>query len=506
MHVILVSSEVVPFAKTGGLADVCGALPAELERLGIKVTVFMPAYGSIHKAGLHIEGQSIGYSIPIGKKIVDGGLLKSKIPGTDVAVYFIHQPNYFQRADLYGENGSDYDDNSERFTFFCRAVLESVRILDLRPDLIHCNDWQTGLIPALLKCEYHEHPYYENLASLFTIHNLAYQGSFWHWDMLLTGLDWKHFTWKEMEHYGRLNFLKTGIVFADSITTVSPTYALEIQGEELGCGLEGTLRHRAADLSGILNGIDASEWNPATDRNLPANFFAPAAPNELIDEKSLDSKQRCKVELQSELRLAVDPNRPLVGIVGRLVSQKGWSLILPVMRSWLERFEVQWAILGSGEPEVEQVLTALQRQYPYRLAVYLGFSSELAHRIEAGADIFVMPSQYEPCGLNQMYSMAYGTIPVVRRTGGLADTVVNTTAETLRDGTATGFSFDEYSSGALEHALYKAVQTYVYERDTWRRLMSRGMSQDWSWSASARKYAFLYHKTIAQFRGALSQI
>lgn len=504
MHVILVSSEVIPFAKTGGLADVCGALPAELERLGLTVTVFMPAYRSIHKSDPRPEGLPIGYSIPLGKKIVDGGLLKSKIPGTDVDVYFIHQPNYFQRAELYGEDGSDYEDNSERFTFFCRAVLEAVRLLDLKPDLIHCNDWQTGLIPALLKCEYHEHPYYENIASLFTIHNLAYQGNFWHWDMLLTGLDWKHFTWKEMEHYGKLNFLKTGIVFADSITTVSPTYALEIQREELGCGLDGTLRHRADRLSGILNGVDTDEWNPATDRHLPAKFTKPANPSELIDERSLEAKQRCKTELQSEMRLAVDPNRPLIGIVGRLVSQKGWSLILPVMRSWLERMDVQWAVLGSGDPDVEQVLTALQRQYPYQLAVFLGFSTELSHRIEAGADMFLMPSQYEPCGLNQMYSMAYGTIPIVRRTGGLADTVVNATAETMRDGTATGFSFDEYSSGALEHALYKGVQTYLHDRDSWRRLMSRGMSQDWSWTASARKYVTLYRKTIEQLRGSLS--
>jgi starch synthase len=504
MNVILVSSEVVPFAKTGGLADVCGALPAELQRLGIRVSVFMPAYDSVFKAAGQPEGLKLGYAIPLGKKIVDGGLLRSKLPGTNVDIYFVHQPNYFQRPELYGENGTDYDDNSERFTFFCRAVLEATRLLDLRPDLIHCNDWQTGLIPALLKCEYHEHPYYEQLASLFTIHNMAYQGNFWHWDMLLTGLDWKHFTWKEMEHYGRLNFLKTGIVFADAITTVSPTYAKEIQNEDQGCGLDGTLRHRSDQLTGILNGIDIKEWNPAFDKHLPANFSLPGGANLLIDDRALEAKRKCKEALQSEVRLAVDGNRPLIGLVGRLVSQKGWSLILPVMRSWLERADVQWIVLGSGDPDVEQVLAALQRQYPYRLAVYLGFSSELAHRIEAGADMFLMPSQYEPCGLNQMYSMAYGTIPIVRRTGGLADTVVNTTPDSLRAGTATGFTFDEYSPGALEHALYKAVQLYHQDRQAWRQLMSRGMSQDWSWAVSARKYASLYDQTIKRFRASLA--
>lgn len=504
MHVILVSSEVVPFAKTGGLADVCGALPAELERLGIKVSVFMPAYPSVHEQPTKPQPLPLAYAIPLGRKIVDGGLLTAKIPNTNVDVFFINQPNYFHRNGLYGENGGDYEDNSERYIFFCRAVLESIRLLNLQPDVIHCNDWQTGLIPALLKCEYHEHPYYESLSSVFTIHNIAYQGSFWHWDMLLTGLDWKHFTWKEMEHYGRLNFLKTGIVFADALTTVSPTYAREIQTQEHGCGLEGVLRHRADRLSGILNGIDVRQWNPATDPHLPQNYSAPADSNSLISDQSIVAKRECKTKLQAEMRLAVDAEKPLLGIVGRLASQKGWSLILPVMRNWLERIDVQWAVLGSGDPEIEHVLTTLQRQYPYRLAVYLGYSNELSHRIEAGVDMFLMPSQYEPCGLNQMYSMAYGTIPIVRRTGGLADTVVDANAESIRNRTATGFTFDDYSTQALEAALVKGVHVYSQDWETWRQLMSRGMTRDWSWAASASKYAELYRKTIAFTRRPLT--
>jgi starch synthase len=504
MHVILVSSEVFPFAKTGGLADVCGALPAELERLGIKVSVFMPAYRSVFEQSPAPQPIPIGYSVPLGRKVVDGGLLHAKLPDSDVDVYFVNQPNYFHRNGLYGENGSDYEDNSERFIFFCRAVLESIRLLNLQPDLVHCNDWQTGLIPALLKCEYHEHPYYESLACLLTIHNIAYQGNFWHWDMLLTGLDWKHFTWKEMEHFGRLNFLKTGIVFADAVTTVSPTYAQEIQNQEFGCGLDGTLRHRSERLMGILNGIDVNEWNPATDKYLPTNYHPPKDHYSLISDPSIAAKAQCKLKLQADMRLGIDPEKPLIGIVGRLVSQKGWSLILPVMRTWLERLDVQWVVLGSGDSEIEQVLTALQRQYPYRLAVYLGFSTELAHRIEAGADIFLMPSQYEPCGLNQMYSMAYGTIPVVRRTGGLADTVIDANVDNLRNKTATGFTFDEYSAHALENALVRAIHLYAQDPESWRQLMSRGMARDWSWAPSATKYAELYRKTIRLARGPLS--
>ncbi len=503
MHIILASSEVFPFAKTGGLADVCGALPAEIERLGHKVSVFMPAYRSIYQHLENPTASDVHYTVQLGQKVVEGGLIESKIPGTNVDVYFVNQPDYFHRHGLYGENGADYEDNCERFTFFCRAVLESIRLLDLKPDLIHCNDWQTGLIPAILECELRDHPEFESIASLFTIHNIAYQGNFWHWDMLLTGLDWKHFSWKEMEHYGRLNLLKTGLVFADAITTVSPTYAHEIQTPEQGCGLDGTLRHRSTRLMGILNGIDAREWNPASDSHLPYNYTGPTSPDGLIGEQTLKAKQACKLELQNTLRLTPNPEIPLIGIVGRLASQKGWSLILPVMRKWLEKHDVQWAVLGTGDRDVENVLNALHRQFPHRLAYHSGFSDELAHRIEAGADMFLMPSQYEPCGLNQMYSMAYGTIPIVRHTGGLADTVVNATLDTVRDRSATGFSFIDYSPSALEGALYKAVGTYLDDRSTWIQLMSTGMSHDWSWSSSAAKYIEVYARTIELARAGL---
>lgn len=508
MNIILTSSEVVPFAKTGGLADVCGALPDEIQRLGHRVSVFMPAYRSVFQSTSASDGPpqplDVTLEIPIGKKIVEGSLLHGKLPNSDVDIYFVNQPDYFHRHQLYGDGSHDYEDNCERFTFFSRAVLESVRLLDLKTDLIHCNDWQTGLIPALLKCEYHDNPLYEHIASLLTIHNMAYQGSFWHWDMLLTGLNWKHFNWKQMEHYGRLNLLKTGIVFADSINTVSPTYAKEIQTTEQGCGLEGVLQHRADRLSGILNGIDMGEWNPATDRFLPANFSGPSQSGELISAASLSAKQTCKTQLQAELKLAIEPNVPLIGIVGRLASQKGWSLILPVMRKWLERINAQWVVLGTGDQDYQHVLTTLHRQFPHRLSATLGFSNELAHRIEAGADMFLMPSEYEPCGLNQMYSMAYGTVPVVRRTGGLADTVVNATVESIDNRTANGFSFNDFTQTSLEAVLAKAVRTYDEDRETWTQLMSTGMARDWSWSASAKRYCDLYERTVELARNVLS--
>jgi starch synthase len=492
MKIVLASSEVVPFAKTGGLADVCGSLPIQLENLGHEVTVFLPAYTQTLDGNCELVETGVEFEIPVGAKLPQGTLLQSSLPDSNVRVYLVKQPDYFERSGIYGENGEDYADNCARFAFFCRAVLEAIRIQDLQPDLLHANDWQTGLLPAYLKNELAGVPCYENIATVFTIHNLAYQGVFWHWDMLLTGLDWKHFNWKEMEFYGKLNLLKTGIVYADKITTVSPTYASEIQGPEQGCGLEAVLQHRADDLTGILNGIDDEIWNPETDKHIPANFKAD-------DWKT--GKAECKKKLQESLGLKVDATVPLIGIVGRLASQKGWSLILPVMKNWLKSENVQWAILGTGDPDYHNVLESLARSYPEKVAAKLTFSNELAHQIEAGSDLFVMPSQYEPCGLNQMYSMAYGTVPVVRTTGGLADTVVDCNAETTQMGTANGFRFEDFTADALQRCLSRAVRTYRGETATWHQLVETGMKTDWSWKASAKLYEKLYLETRAKKAG-----
>ena len=490
MKVVLASSEVVPFAKTGGLADVAGALPRELEKLGHDVAVFMPAYRCIGSSAQVIEPTQIEFVIPVGKQVESGRLLKSNLPNSQVAVYFVDHPEYFDRASLYGADGSDYEDNCERFTFFSRAVMESIRILELDPDIVHCNDWQTGLIPALLQCEYREHPSFQKVVSLITIHNLAYQGAFGHEKMAVTGLDAKYFNWRQMEFYGRLNLLKTGIVFADSISTVSPTYAEEITSPDQGCGLQGVLQSRADRLTGILNGIELSEWNPESDQHIAATFGS-----EFDLGVGNPGKAKCKHALQVEARLDPNPDVPLIGIVGRLATQKGWSLILPVLREYLDSVDAQWVILGTGEPDYHHVLSSLHRSYPHKLGLALGFSNEYAHRIEAGADIFVMPSRYEPCGLNQMYSMAYGTVPIVRRTGGLADTVVNATHETIDNQTANGFSFDEFTAVALQATLAKALRVYNDHRPIWNQLAQTGMRRDWSWGSSAKEYVQLYRQT-----------
>jgi starch synthase len=483
LKILLATSEATPFAKTGGLADVCGALPAELRRLGAEIIVVMPSYRQVFDAGVEIHPTDIRFDIPIGGKIVDGRLLMATLPDSSVPVYFVDQPEYYDRGELYSENGQDYEDNAERFIYFSRAVLEAIRGLNFVPDLIHCNDWQCGLIPALLKLEYRHSAGFENIASLQTIHNMAYQGSFWHWDMLLTGLDWRHFNWREMEFHGRMNLLKTGLVFADAINTVSPTYAREIRETQMGCGLEGLLQHRSDVLYGIVNGVDYGCWNPKLDTHIAQNYG-------LANWK--EGKAVCKSSLQEQLQLPQVSDVPLVGVVGRLASQKGWDLMATVMERWAGTQEVQWAVLGTGDPKFEEWLHRLAKDHPSRISATIGFSNELAHQIEAGADMFLMPSMYEPCGLNQLYSLKYGTIPIVRATGGLADTVVDANEQSIADGTATGFAFDDYDSYALENTLHRACRTYCDSPDIWSGIVETGMRNDWSSAATAKRYLELY--------------
>ena len=477
MKILLASSEVVPFAKTGGLADVCGALPIELAKLGHDVTVILPAFRSTKTCGQPITDSGIDFEVPIGNKVVTGRYLKSHLPNSDVPVILVDQPHYFDRNELYLENGRDYKDNCERFVFFNRAVMESIRMLELDVDLIHANDWQTGLLPAFQKIEYENAPGYEHIATLLTIHNMAYQGQFWHWDMLMTGLDWKYFNWRQMEFHGGLNLLKTGIVFADSLSTVSPQYALEIQGPPLGCGLEGVLAHRSNILSGIINGVDYGIWNPLSDPHLPTNYDA---------QSWQRGKRVCKAEVQQELGLPVRDDVPLIGIVGRMADQKGFDLIAQILPEWTTSQDVQWAVLGTGDPKYHQLFSELAANSPNKLAAKLEFSDRLAHRIEGAADIFLMPSRYEPCGLNQLYSLKYGAVPVVHRTGGLADTITD----------VNGFSFDRYEASALDEAMRVATDEYRTHREGWERRVFAGMSQDWSWAESARRYVELYETTV----------
>ena len=492
--VLMATTEAVPFAKTGGLADVCGALPLELAKLGHQVQLFMPAFRQVFDNAKDVNSTGVELQIPIGNSLMRGRILTTTLPDSDVSVYFIQQDEFFDREGLYGDPRGDYRDNCQRFVFFCRAVLEAIRLLELKVDIVHCNDWQTGLIPAYLKIEYSNAAGYENIASLFTIHNLAYQGRFWHWDMLLTGLDWKYFNWQQLEFFGDLSLLKSGVVFADAISTVSVRYAEEIQRPELGCGLDKVLSHRGDVLTGILNGVDYTAWDPETDRYLPKNYGC-------HDWKV--GKAACKAALQAKFGLETSPHVPVIGFVGRLAEQKGAEIIIDLVNKWVHQRSSQWAILGTGDERLEERFATLAAKYPKLVSAQLGFSDETAHLIEAAADVFLMPSRYEPCGLNQMYSLRYGTVPVVHATGGLYDTITDCNEDTLAAETANGFSFSDFSTSACESALARACDTYQSRRDAWEQLVGTGMRQDWSWSRSARQYVDLYQQTIARTRQAI---
>jgi starch synthase len=481
MKVAVIASEAVPFAKSGGLADVAGALPLALERLGHEASLFLPCYRDVWKSGRPLAGTGITLRVPVGARVVEGFVYKTQLHPSNATAYLIDQPEYFDREQLYQVNGRDFSDNCERFVFFDRAVLEAIRLLDLRPDILHCNDWQTGLIPVYLEEYYRGTPGFGAIGTLFTIHNLAYQGSFWHFDMPLTGLDWRLFNWRQLEFHGQLNFMKAGLVFSDALSTVSPTYAKEIQGPELGCGLDGLLRSRREDLHGIVNGIDTDAWSPGREPMIAQQYDASTA---------VQGKAACKAQLQRRASLPERPEVPLFAQIGRLDPQKGWDLLAEVADDLL-RGDVQLVVLGTGLPRYQDLLDLLADEHAGKLRAFLEFSVTLSHQIVAGADIFLMPSLYEPCGLTQLYSLAHGTVPIVRATGGLADTVVDTTPATLADGTATGFAFRDPTARELRATINRALALWP-DREAWNRLIQNGMRDDWSWDKSAREYALLY--------------
>jgi starch synthase len=489
MNIVFAASEVVPFAKTGGLGDVAGALPRALAKMGHTVAVFLPCYRRVWSANVELRSTGLSVPVPIGARAIEARIFESRLPGSDVAVYLIDQPRYFDRDGLYGAGGRDYEDNCERFVFFNRAVLEAASALDLRPEVVHCNDWQTGLIPVYLKTLYARHPAFADAGSVFTIHNLAYLGLFLHWEMALTGLDWHLFNWRQLEFHGKLCLMKAGIVFADILSTVSPTYAREIQTARLGSGLEDLLRYRNADLKGIVNGIDPEAWSPAREPMLAANYDVASV---------VAGKAACKAWLQRHAGLAERAHVPLFAQIGRLDPQKGWDLLAEVADRLLER-DVQLVVLGEGDPKYHALLTELQHRHPGKVWIYLGFADELAHQIEAGADVFLMPSLFEPCGLNQLYSLAHGTVPVVHATGGLVDTVVDATNENLKSGVATGFVFREATPHALWTTLERVLALWP-DRTAWSRLQKSGMSADWTWDRSAAEYVRLYQEVSARVR------
>ncbi len=485
MQILYVSPEVAPFAKTGGLADVAGALPIALERLGHEVKVVMPKYGAVDASRWAFQpGGAVTASLAGRDHRFD--VWKGRLPGSGVEAILLANDRLFGRPGLYQEQGVDYADNLERFSAFSRAVIELPGLLNWSPDVLHANDWQTALTAAYLRLRSRGGAQ-PSPATLFTIHNIGYMGLFPAAAFPALGLPADFFTPETMEFYGQINVMKAGLVFGTLLNTVSPTYSREIQTPEFGHGLDGVLRKRRQELSGIVNGVDYTQWDPAQDPHLSGPYSA----------QDPGGKAVCKSALQKECGLPVAP-APLLGMITRLTPQKGVDLVLEALDE-LMRLEVQMIVLGSGDPALHEALQRAAARHPRQLAVRLVFDEPLAHRIEAGADLFLMPSRYEPCGLNQLYSLRYGTIPIVRRTGGLADTVIDATPSNLASGAATGVVFDAPNSRDLLAAVRRALTLYQ-DGAVWTRMMRTAMAADFSWERSARDYAGLYQQAMTRVR------
>ena len=477
MHIVMAASECVPFAKTGGLADVVGALPRELVKLGHEVTVYLPLYLRVRPL-IAEEQKTVVESITIPFRyynrfvgIVDGGRRDG------VQFYFVDCPELYDRPELYGPAGGDYLDNAERFGLYCRAVLEATKQLGV-PDIFHVHDWQAALIPVYLRTVYAQDPALRHAGVVLTIHNAAYQGKFPPVTTEQLLFPWDVFKMDKLEQYNRFNFLKGGVVFSDMLTTVSKKYAEEIQTAEFGEQLESVLHARAADLRGILNGVDYAQWDPAADRNLAAHY----------SPQDLTGKRTCRADLLHAFGLEnVADATPVIGIVSRFVTQKGFDIVSRVSEELAGR-DVVVAALGSGEPIYENFFRDWTFRHPGNVSVRVGYDDALAHKIEAGADMFLMPSRYEPCGLNQIYSLKYGTVPVVRATGGLDDTIEEWDAA---KGTGTGFKFHGYEPRDLLGAVDRAIAAFT-DKKGWTKLMRNGMACDYAWAGPAKQYAEVY--------------
>ncbi len=458
MKIAICASEVVPFAKTGGLADVTGALPLELESLKQEVIIIMPRYKAIQEPKFSIKrlNTDISYAV-IGKNI---------------KVYFIENDLYFNRDGLYQDKTGDYKDNLDRFSYFSRRVPELLKEINFKADIIHCHDWQSALIPIYLKTLYAGNQFYKNTRTVFTIHNIGYQGLFPKDEFPKLGIDWKFFNMEMLEFYDKVNLLKGGMVFSDIINTVSPTYAKEIQTKEFGYGLEGVLVKRKKDVFGILNGLDYTIWDPKSDKFIAKNFSV----------ENIQDKYKNKQDLQGICALPVKTDVPLFGIVSRLAEQKGFDILADAIEK-ICKMNLQLVILGTGDAKYHAILEDIVKKYPKVISLHLKFDDTLAHKIYAGSDIFLMPSKYEPCGLGQLISMSYGTIPLVFKTGGLADTVTD----------SDGFVFGKYNKDELIKTIDKAIKAFKNKKE-WLRLMQKAMKNNFSWRESAKEYVALYEK------------
>jgi starch synthase len=469
MNVLMASPEAAPYAKTGGLADVAGALAGLMQKTGQKALLMLPYYREI-KNRIRAERLDKTVEVKVGTGVFRGGLHSHR------HAVFIECDEFFDREELYGTAAGDYPDNAQRFIFFSRAVLEAAKALDFRPDVVHAHDWQTALIPLYLKTAYGKDVFFRDARSVFTIHNLGYQGLFPPEVMSFTGLGMEQFSPEGVEFFGKMNFLKAGIIGADAITTVSPTYAKEILTPEHGFGLDGLLRKRAAVLTGIINGVDYSEWNPAKDTLIPANYTS----------GNIEGKKTCRKHLAATCGFA-DSRAPVAAFVGRLTSQKGVDILAGAARDLMD-WGVNLVVLGKGDEEYRKALSALAGRHKGRLHAHIGFDEELSHLVYAGSDMFIMPSRYEPCGLGQMIAMRYGTPPVATNTGGLADTIRDYSP--LR-GAGTGFLFEDRTADALRQCVRGALIAHA-DRARWRAVVKASMRADFSWKNSAGKYVGLY--------------
>jgi starch synthase len=481
MNIVLAASEAFPFCKTGGLADVVGSLCQQFaSRKGNKVLLFLPHYRNIVRVSSLKVVPGV-YLIPIGDRIEQVSL--SYVNWGNVLVFFVGNRKYFDRPEMYFTKEGEYADNDERFILFNRAVLEGCKFIGFRPDLIHCHDWQTGLIPAYLKTVYKLDAFYTRTRCLYTIHNIAYQGHYSYSSFRKAGFHPVDYTPEKFEYYGGMSFLKSGLVFADNINTVSPNYAQEVQRDaSMGFGLEGLLRHRSANFCGIVNGIDTEVWDPELDPVLPVGYDA---------SESAKGKQAAKLALQQQCKLEQNPDKPLIGIVSRLDYQKGLDLVLDLIDQFKDR--AQFAILGTGDPRLEKAYQGLARNNPGKISYNGRLDEELAHRIYAGADLFLMPSRFEPCGLSQLIAMQYGALPIVSKVGGLVDTVRG--YHPGNEDTATGFFIENYTQKGISDTLEQALAVFN-NRAVWTRLVKNAMRQDLSWDKSAKAYLELYSRTI----------
>ena len=477
MRILFAASEALPYAKTGGLADVIEALPRALVKLGHEVAVFLPRYRGVRAASVVMPSMTIAQGTRLRfPAIASGSLLRG------VRYFFLDDPFYFDRDGIYGDKNHEYPDNAERFTEFSRAAIELAKHI-WPPDIFHCNDWQTAMVPALLRSSYADDPAVAHIPVVFTIHNIGYHGVFPPDSLARAGIPQSIFHPGGIEFFGNANFLKGGLIYSDYLTTVSRKYAQEIQTPEFGFGLEGVIRSRADRLTGILNGVDYSIWSPERDPLIPAKYSA----------KNLEGKKECKQKLLQEFQLLQDNlSRPVIGMVSRFADQKGFDLIATIARDLMLE-DVLLAVVGTGDRRYEDLFRALVSDFPGRVGLKIAYDNALAHLVEAGSDMFLMPSRYEPCGLNQIYSLRYATVPIVRATGGLDDTIE---PFDLEHGTGTGFKFLEYSGGALMHAIRQALHYFADDR-IWKRIQLNGMAKDFSWNTSAAEYAKLYEAARA---------